>query len=98
MYGIKVRIRSLVSDCGYDKYVECVLTDYEGQTHIFHDKLPIFCLAVEANLPCEGVIRCMVKEEHPKFAVVDTALPDGVESIMGQTRFQVSYHDLVDNA
>ena len=98
MYGIKVRIRSLVADYGYDKLVECILTDYDGQTHIFQDKLPIFCTDTEAHLPCDGVIRCMVKEEHPSYAVVDTVLPDDVETVFGQSRFRVSYDDLVDNA
>lgn len=98
MYGIKVRIRSLIEDWGTDKIVECMLTDYDGHTHYFRDKLPIFYPDIDANLPCDGVIRCMVKEEHPKYAVVDTVLPDDVESVMGQSRFRVSYDDLVDNA
>jgi hypothetical protein len=98
MYGIKVRIRSLTADYGYDKFVECMLTDYDGHTHYFRDKLPVFTPDITANLPCDGVIRCMLKEEHPKYAVVDTMLPDDVESTMGEHRFRVSYDDLVDNA
>ena len=98
MYGIKVRIRSLLEDRDYDKIVECMLTDYDGHPHYFRDKLTSFYPDTDAVLPCDGVIRCMLKEEHPKYAVVDTMLPDDVESTMGEYRFRVSYDDLTDNA
>lgn len=97
MYGLKVRIRSIIDD-SYPKWVECVMTDYEGQTHYFRDKLPVFSMESEPMIPGDGIIRCTVIRETPMYTEIDTSLPDGVESTMGVNRFIVSGEDLTDDA
>ena len=97
MYGLKVRIRC-VTDHTQPVSVECVMTDYEGQTHYFRDKLSAFSMESDPMIPGDGIIRCSLIREEPMFAEIDTALPDNVESTMGQTRFQVCYSDLTDHA
>ncbi len=97
MYGIKVRIRCIIDE-SYPKFVECVLTDYDGMTHIFRDKLPIFSAEYDPMIPGDGIIRCSVIRETEHFAEVDTALPDDVESIMGVNKFRIAICDLTDSA
>lgn len=97
MYGLKVRIRN-VTDEAYPQWVECVMTDFEGQTHYFRDKLPIFTTDSDPMIPADGVIRCTVIRETPLYVEIDTSLPDGVESTMGISRFAVSREDLTEDA
>ena len=97
MYGIKVRIRCIIDDSSYPSFAECILTDYDGMTHIFRDKLPIFSAEDDPIIPGDGVIRCSLILETAQFAEVDTILPDDVESIMGETRFRIERADLLDN-
>ncbi len=97
MYGIKVRIRCIIDET-YPRFAECVLTDFDGMTHIFRDKLPVFSAEYDPIIPGDGVIRCSVIRETPLYAEVDTSLPDDVESIMGENRFRIAYCDLTDHA
>ena len=97
MYGLKVRVRAVIDDTSDPVRVECVMTDFDGQTHIFRDKLPIFCAEFAPVVPCDGIIRCTLTDETPLYAEISTALPDAVESIMGVDRFRVSKDDLIDN-
>ncbi len=98
MYGLKVRIRRVTEPDVYPERVECFMTDYEGQTHFFEDKLTVFSSESNPMIPGDGVIRCTVLREMPLFVEVDTALPDGVESTMGRTVFCVSREDLTEDA
>jgi hypothetical protein len=97
MYGIKVRIRC-ITDESYPRFAEALLTDFDGMTHIFRDKLPVFTADCEPMIPGDGVIRCSVIRETAQYAEVDTTLPDDVESIMGETRFRIARCDLTENA
>lgn len=97
MYGIKVRIRC-ITDESFPRFAECVMTDYDGMTHTFRDKLPVFTAEHDPMIPGDGVIRCSVIRETAKYAEVDTTLPDDVESVMGETRFRIALSDLTDNA
>ena len=97
MYGIKVRIRC-ITDESYPRFAEALLTDFDGMTHIFRDKLPVFTADCEPMIPGDGVIRCSVIRETAQYAEVDTTLPDDVESIMGETRFRIASCDLTENA
>lgn len=98
MYGLKVRIRRVIENDTYPERVECFMTDYEGQTHFFEDKLPVFTAESDPMIPGDGVIRCTVLREMPLFVEVDTSLPDGVESTAGRTVFSVSRDDLTEDA
>jgi hypothetical protein len=97
MYGIKVRIRC-ITDESYPRFAEALLTDFDGMTHIFRDKLPVFTADCEPMIPGDGIIRCSVIRETAQYAEVDTTLPDDVESIMGETRFRIARCDLTENA
>ena len=98
MNGLKVRIRRVIENDTYPERVECFMTDYEGQTHFFEDKLPVFTAETDPMIPGDGVIRCTVLREMPLFVEVDTSLPDGVESTTGRTVFSVSRDDLTEDA
>lgn len=98
MYGLKVRIRRVTQNDSYPEKVECFLTDFEGQTHFFEDKLTAFSADPDPMIPGDGIIRCTVVREMPLFVEVDTSLPDGVESTMGKTVFCVSHDDLTEDA
>ena len=95
MYGLKVRIRTVIEPTDPIS-VECVMTDYEGQTHYFREKLPNVSTELSPMIPGDGVIRCSVLHETNKYAEIDTSLPDGVESTMGISRFKVHIQDLTD--
>lgn len=97
MYGIKVRIRC-ITDEAFPRFAEAILTDFDGMTHIFRDKLPVFIADSDPMIPGEGIIRCSVLRETAQFAEVDTTLPDDVESIMGETRFRIPLSGLTENA
>lgn len=96
MYGLKVRIRNVI-DAGDPVSVECVMTDFEGQTHYFRERLSNVSTELNPMIPGDGVIRCSVLREAALFTEIDTSLPDGVESTMGQTRFKVHPQDLSDS-
>ncbi len=97
MYGIKVRIRC-ITDESQPRFAECVLTDYDGMTHFFRDKLPVFTSEFDPLLPCDGIIRCSLIHQTAVYADVDTLLPDDVESTMGETHFRIAIADLTENA
>ncbi len=97
MYGIKVRIRCIIDEA-YPRFAECVLTDFDGMSHTFRDKLPVFTAEHDPLIPGDGVIRCSVLRETAQYAEVDTTLPDDVESIMGETKFRIPLSELTENA
>ena len=84
-------------------FVECVMTDAWGTTHIFIDKVPIFTtadLTKNSSYPQRGVIACGVLRrwrEHGgrEIVTVDTSDPWQVESIEGQTQFDVPASQLI---
>ena len=67
MYGLKVRIRRVTENDRYPERVECFMTDYEGQTHFFEDKVTAFTSESDPMIPGDGVIRCTVLREMPLF-------------------------------
>ena len=97
MHALRVRIRRVLNS-DEPVLVECMMTDFSGQTHYFHGGLSSFTAESEPMIPGDGLIRCTVKAEEKLFAVVDTALPDFVESTAGLTTFRVAYSDLTDQA
>ena len=97
MYGLKVRIRAVIDE-SYPTWVECVMTDCGGQTHLFREKLPVVSSEFAPMIPGDGIIRCTLIEETAQYAEIDTYLPDGVESTMGVSRFRVAKSDLTEDA
>ncbi len=73
-------------------WIEGELIDAFGKRHTFNDKSPIFEEHADsgfAGLPREGSIHCTIAEERPDLLIIDTELPDHVESGPGETRFSV---------
>jgi hypothetical protein len=93
---LKVEISQWVDD-HQPGFVECVLTDADGQQHRFVEKVPIVTVAEldpASSYPQQGEIDCTVVRPHhwsdgKQVVEVDTGLPWGVESTEGQTRFIV---------
>ncbi|HVU90509.1 MAG TPA: hypothetical protein VHD36_24520 [Pirellulales bacterium] len=77
--------------------VQCTLIDAAGKEWIFEDKHVIFTTAdinTKSDFPQTGSIRCRIVETRVQqdgrtTVVVDTELPDHVESTTGETRFDV---------
>ena len=84
-------------------FVECVLIDVHGQSHIFIEKVPIVTtesLCSTSSYPCLGSIDCDVESEWQdetghSVSRVNTERPWGVESISGTSSFEVSSSQLV---
>lgn len=94
MPSVEVIIAKVIDDSS-PVWVECELTDSYGKVHVFREKLPIVDngdQSIKEGLPRTGAIRCMVLEDKPNSVVIDTELPDGVESVTGTSRFSVSPH------
>jgi len=92
MATVEVEIVGVIDE-DFPGWVECHLTDANDQVHVFREKIPVVidsALDALANFPRKGVIRCTVLEMQSDVLVIDTELPDGVESISGITRFAVS--------
>ena len=97
MHALRVRIRRVLSTEA-PVTVECMMTDYAGQMHYFHNRLSAFTAESDPMIPGDGLIRCTVRAEHPLFAEVSTELPDFIESTAGLTEFRVACSDLTDQA
>ena len=97
MDGLKVRIRAVL-DAAQPVTVECSMTDFDGQTHLFRGPVTLFSSESSPLIPGDGIIRCTVRQETAQYAEISTALPDGIESTMGVNSFRVHRSELTDNA
>ncbi|MBQ8934927.1 MAG: hypothetical protein IJ049_00775 [Oscillospiraceae bacterium] len=88
MFCVKVDILSMTDDA-QPVFVECSLVDCNGNIHLFRDKLPVFTKEDAPKVPCEGVLRCTILQEKRDTVVIDTSLPDDIESSDGKTVFEV---------
>ena len=101
MHEVKVTIARFV-DTNQPGFVECVLVDADGITHVFTEKVPVVSnknLWIDSNYPCDGEIRCTVLErfsgpEGFPLIRIGTELPDHVESANGKTVFVVGAHQI----
>jgi hypothetical protein len=84
-------------------FVECLLVDALGHSHLFVEKVPVVTtedLWSTSTYPRPGVIACEVEAEWKdgegqSLARVSTELPWHVESTVGQTQFVVLASQLV---
>lgn len=84
-------------------FVECILTDALGESHLFVEKVPIVStdgLWSTSSYPQPGAIACEVEEQWQDaagraLARVNTERPWGVESTAGTTCFTVLLAQLV---
>lgn len=91
MVSIKI-IVTKVTDDSFPGWVEGELIDAFGKCHTFNDKSPVFEKDADsrfAKLPRKGAIRCTIVEEKPDLVIIETELPDHVESNAGETCFSV---------
>jgi hypothetical protein len=96
MMGLVVAITAFADDA-QPGFVNCQFVDASGRTHEFFEKVPIVTvenLHRESTYPRPGIIRCSVTERRRgtdgrELICIDTAVPDGVESTRGETRFEV---------
>lgn len=98
MASVEVAIVKLIDD-SYPGYVVCELVDAYGKTHVFEEKVPFVegtDFRFEDEFPQAGEIQCTVIEVQKDGIVVDTELPNHVESITGATRFFVSLEKVRD--
>ena len=86
---VRVEIIRVTDDSGYPAFIEFSLTDSEGKTHIFADKLPIVSAENEVQPPCEGKLRCHIIGGTDSTYIIDTTFPDYVESVDEQYIFEV---------
>ena len=97
MFGLTVKIRTVAAETP-PAAAEAMMTDADGRTHFFRCPLMLLTTDPAPFLPADGVIRCTVVTETAHWTEIDTALPDQIESTLGQTRFRVHRADLTDNA
>ena len=85
-------------DNQFPGWVECLLTDASGRQWSIIDKLPIFSedmdIGEDSKYPQPGILPCEVADEKivpqgRKVVVINTEKPWGVESIDGNTIFEV---------
>lgn len=86
-----------ITDESFPIFVEAVLTDYHGKSHYFTDKLPIFSLEHTPDLPCEGAIRCVIIQDNGESCLIDTSIPDDVQSTQGVFSFKVPKSQIIFN-
>jgi hypothetical protein len=80
-------------------WVECQLIDVNHRVWSFIEKVPVVsaeALDAFSVYPRPGVIACEVTERTLGKARIDTARPWGVESVEGETRFEVPTTALIE--
>jgi hypothetical protein len=103
MVAVRVTITRWVCD-DYPGCVEAQLVDAHGRAWSFIDKEPVLSadsLDATSPYPLPGVIACEVIEGVRDAAgrdlvQIDTERPCGVESVEGETRFEVPAEALVE--
>lgn len=90
MASVKVNILKIVDDTGYPTFVEFELIDINGSSHHFIDKVPVISSDDDSIPHCSGEMRCTVVGETETTFIIDTALPDDIESLNGEYQFEVN--------
>jgi hypothetical protein len=104
MLAVKVSIVRYISD-DQPGWLECRLRDAWGLNGIFHEKVPIVTdlhLDAESIYPQEGVIAGQVVKRRQnangtEIITFDTEEPWHVETVRGNTRFDVLPEQLTEN-
>lgn len=98
MIGVKVEITRYTDD-SFPGWVECQLTDTHGRCWLFVEKVPVVTQSgLDANSPYPqpGLIACNVIGQSGDATCIDTTHPWGIESIEGETRFEVMSSSLIE--
>ncbi|MGY3708375.1 hypothetical protein ACWOA5_04735 [Granulicatella adiacens] len=92
MVECKVKIVEAFDLDQFPGWCKAILTDANGEEHVFVDKLPVFGLgeAEVWSLPVEKVIAVEVLHDLRDVVEIDTSVPRGIETEDGNSRFVVS--------
>lgn len=102
MRFISVQITAFVDD-HQPGFVECSLSDAQGQVHTFIEKAPVVSresLWSDSDYPRPGFIACELQTEwtddaERTLATVSTELPWGIESTEGLQQFVLLRSQLI---
>lgn len=86
-----------IADEAFPGFVECRLIDAHGQEHTFVEKAPVVSaqeISAHSAFPVSGHVGCQIESELEDetgrvLLHVDTTQPYGIESISGQTKFDL---------
>ena len=100
--GIAVTITKFV-DTAQPGFVECLLTDAHNNEWLFVDKVPIVTcedLDETSSYPQVGQLTCKIlsrrtDESGRSIILVDTSHPCYIESVTGETQFEVLEEQIV---
>ncbi|WP_394782240.1 hypothetical protein [Undibacterium sp.] len=104
MFNLVVEIERFV-DNDFPGFVECSLVDAGGVRHEFVEKVPVVSsanLRDDSTYLQSGYIGCIIENERidklgRHLMQVDTNQPWGIESIVGETRFEVLAEQIVSD-
>jgi hypothetical protein len=96
MAAVPVEIIRFVDE-GFPGFVECLLTDADGQQHHIVEKVSVVTtehLCADSAYPARGIVACEVGLEWTdskgrSLARINTERPWGIESTEGATTFVV---------
>lgn len=92
----KVRVKiTEITDMSFPVFVTAELEDSEGTIHLFRDKLPVFSEDCDISVPRGGEMRCTVTEVRANTIVIDTLLPDSIESVEEKHLFEICKTELL---
>jgi Na+-transporting NADH:ubiquinone oxidoreductase subunit NqrC len=97
MPALVVEISRFVDE-HFPGFVECLLIDANGQSHIFIEKAPVVSaenLGTTSNYPCPGTIKCEIDAKLKNNAGLSIVRVNTIESTTGQTQFLVLPSQLV---
>jgi hypothetical protein len=102
MLGVKVEITRYV-DASQPGFVECRLIDAWDNQHLFIEKVPAITLEnlnASSTYPQSGIIACQIVERKQvsgrEILKIETETSWHVESISGETCFDVSPNQLIE--
>jgi hypothetical protein len=97
MPALVVEISRFVDE-HFPGFVECLLIDANGQSHIFIEKAPVVSvenLCTTSNYPCPGTIECEIEAKLKNNAGLSIVRVNTIESTTGQTQFFVLPSQLI---
>ena len=102
-YAVKSKITKCIYDDRYPSFVDCEFVDAFGALHQFQDKDAVFTfesLDRDSKYPQDGSVACEIIERRCEdgrnIVKVNTERPWGVESIEGETVFEVLVDQVVE--
>lgn len=86
-----------IADEAFPGFVVCTLVDAHGREHMFIEKAPVVStedISAASVLPMPGYVACEIvaalnDERGRSLLRVDTSRPYGIESVSGETMFEL---------